>query len=218
MALTVDTVNTLNGTQSGAASNAATGQSAQGTTDTFLKLLVTQMQNQDPLNPMDNAQVTSQIAQINTVSGIQSLNTTVAGLSAQFTQLQALQGVSLVGREITMAGNTMQLAGGSAPGAFTLAGPADNVKVEVLNGAGRVVDTLQLGAMTGGQQAFRWTGNGQPDGAYTFRVTATAGAASVASTPLVTDKVQAVSLVGSKLMLDTLHSGSVDYSAVISVN
>ena len=183
MALALDTVNTLNGTKSAAAQTAAVGQSGQGTAETFLKLLVTQMQNQDPLNPMDNAQVTSQIAQINTVTGIQSLNTTVAGLGAQFTQLQALQGVSLVGRDVTLEGNT-----------------------------------LPLGAMTSGQQVFQWAGNAQPDGAYTFRVTATAGAASVASTPLVTDKVQAVSLAGNKLMLDTLHSGSVDYSAVISVN
>ena len=215
MTLTLDTLNTLNGGRSGTAVAAVGGQ---GTADTFLKLLVTQMQNQDPLNPMDNAQVTSQIAQINTVSGIQSLNGTVAGLAAQFTQLQALQGVSLVGRDITLAGNRLQLTGSRAQGAFALAGPADQVKVEVLNGAGRVVDTLPLGAMTSGQQVFQWAGNAQPDGAYTFRVTATAGAASVASTPLVTDKVQAVSLAGNKLMLDTLHSGSVDYSAVISVN
>ncbi|HEY4958521.1 MAG TPA: flagellar hook capping FlgD N-terminal domain-containing protein, partial [Caldimonas sp.] len=54
------------------------------TADRFLKLLVAQMQNQDPLSPMDNAQVTSQMAQINTVTGIDQLNTTVQGLSSQF--------------------------------------------------------------------------------------------------------------------------------------
>src|SRR6185295_9765523 len=59
------------------------------TSDRFLKLLVAQMKNQDPLNPMDNAQVTSQMAQINTVTGIDKLNSTVAGLSAQFMQMQA---------------------------------------------------------------------------------------------------------------------------------
>ncbi len=59
------------------------------------------MQNQDPMNPMDNAQVTSQMAQINTVTGIEKLNTTVAGLNGQFVQMQALQGASLVGRDVT---------------------------------------------------------------------------------------------------------------------
>ena len=75
------------------------------TSDRFLKLLVAQMQNQDPLNPMDNAQVTSQMAQINTVTGIEKLNTTVQGLNGQFVQLQALQGASLVGRDVIVAGN-----------------------------------------------------------------------------------------------------------------
>ncbi|NLZ40670.1 MAG: flagellar hook assembly protein FlgD [Comamonadaceae bacterium] len=215
MTLTLDTLNTLNGGRSGTAVAAAGGQ---GTADTFLKLLVTQMQNQDPLNPMDNAQVTSQIAQINTVTGIESLNTTVAGLGAQFTQLQALQGVSLVGRDVTLEGNALQVADGQGAGAFTLAGTADAVKVEVLNGAGRVVDTLQLGALGSGQHAFRWDAGKNADGAYTFRVGASAGAAAVAATPLVVDRVLAVSLSGGKLMLDTLRSGAVEYAAVRSVN
>ena len=58
--------------------------------DRFMKLLVAQMKNQDPLNPMDNAQMTTQIAQINTVAGLERLNTTVEGLASQFTQLREL--------------------------------------------------------------------------------------------------------------------------------
>ena len=85
---------TLNG------SNTPRPESSQDMSETFLKLLVTQMQNQDPLNPMDNAQVTSQMAQINTVSGIEKLNTTMQGIAAQFSQSQALQGASLVGHDV----------------------------------------------------------------------------------------------------------------------
>ncbi|MDQ6680312.1 MAG: flagellar hook assembly protein FlgD, partial [Pseudomonadota bacterium] len=73
------------------ASLAANSSDATVTADRFLKLLVAQMKNQDPLSPMDNAQVTSQMAQINTVSGIDKLNKTVEGLSSQFAQLQAVQ-------------------------------------------------------------------------------------------------------------------------------
>ena len=79
------------------------------TSDRFLKLLVAQMKNQDPLNPMDNAQVTSQMAQINTVTGIDKLNSTVQGLSTQFVQLQAMQGASLVGRDVIVAGNKLSV-------------------------------------------------------------------------------------------------------------
>ena len=80
--------------------------------DRFLKLLVAQMQNQDPLNPMDNAQVTSQMAQINTVTGIEKLNSSVAGLSSQFMQMQALQGASLVGRDVIVPGSQLDIVDG----------------------------------------------------------------------------------------------------------
>ncbi|HLL12932.1 MAG TPA: flagellar hook capping FlgD N-terminal domain-containing protein, partial [Rubrivivax sp.] len=119
--------------------------------DRFLKLLVTQMQNQDPLNPMDNAQVTSQMAQINTVSGIEKLNTTVEGLNNQFVQMQAVQGAALVGRIVTLAGNRLDISGGGAVGGFELASTADSVKVEVVNPAGRVIDTIHMGSQAQGR-------------------------------------------------------------------
>ena len=88
---------------------AASTSDSTVTADRFLKLLVAQMQNQDPLSPMDNAQVTSQMAQINTVTGIDKLNSTVQGLSTQFMQLQAVQGASLVGRDVIVAGNKLSV-------------------------------------------------------------------------------------------------------------
>jgi flagellar basal-body rod modification protein FlgD len=192
-----------------------------GAADRFLKLLVTQMQNQDPLNPLDNAQVTSQMAQINTVTGIEKLNTTMAGLTSQFVQLQALQGASLVGRDVTLEGDRIAVEGGSGVGGFELAGAADRVKVELLNPAGRVVDTLELGALGAGRHGFEWdaAAKAQADGdGYTFRVTATAGAATVLSAELMRDRVEAVSLAGDRLTLETRYSGLVDYQAVKAVN
>jgi flagellar basal-body rod modification protein FlgD len=194
-----------------------------GSADRFLKLLVTQMQNQDPLNPMDNAQITSQMAQINTVNGIEQLNTTVEGLNSQFVQLQALAGASLVGREVTLQGNKLVIEEGAATGGFELAGGADLVKVEVLSPAGRVVDTLNLGAQTGGRHGFEWNAAGLPDtgvgGApYTFRVVATNGSANVGNTPLMRDRVQAIQTSGSNLLLETEHNGTVAYRDVKAVN
>jgi flagellar basal-body rod modification protein FlgD len=178
------------------------------------------MQNQDPLNPLDNAQVTSQMAQINTVSGIEKLNDTVGGLNRQFMQMQALQGASLVGRGVVVQGDRLTVTGGQAGGGFELASPADRVRVEVLNGAGRVVDTIDLGAETTGRHAFDWKAPaGTADGStYRFRVTATAGAAAVQSTALMRDEVLAVSLSGDTLRLDTRWSGTIDYSAVRAMN
>jgi flagellar basal-body rod modification protein FlgD len=217
-ATTLDPFAAINRTGNG--STLQTSNSA-GSADRFLKLLVTQMQNQDPLNPLDNAQVTSQMAQINTVSGVEKLNETVAGLNRQFMQMQALQGASLVGRGVTIAGDRLHVDdGGQAVGGFELAGAADRVRVEVLNGAGRVVDTLDLGAQTTGRHAFDWKAPaGTPEGTeYRFRITATAGAATVPNQALMRDEVLSVGLAGDTLRLDTRWSGSIDYGAVRAMN
>jgi flagellar basal-body rod modification protein FlgD len=203
----------------GTSSGASVAQNDAGSADRFLKLLVTQMQNQDPLNPMDNAQLTSQMAQINTVSGISTLNTTVAGLNTQFVQMQALQGASLVGHDVTVAGDGLAIQNKIGTGAFTLAGPADHVKVEVLDTTGRVVDTMQLGAATSGTQSFSWPAGSVADGsAYRFRVTATSGSAKVDAQLLMLDRVDAVSVNGSTLMLELQRSGNVAYGAVKAFN
>jgi flagellar basal-body rod modification protein FlgD len=71
-----------------------------GSADRFLTMLVTQLQNQDPLNPMDNAQITSQMAQINAVTGLEKVNASVQALGTQLLQMQAMQGAALVGRDV----------------------------------------------------------------------------------------------------------------------
>jgi flagellar basal-body rod modification protein FlgD len=202
---------------SGNTASTATANEA-GSADRFLKLLVTQLQNQDPLNPMDNAQITSQMAQINTVNGIEKLNTTVDGLNTQFAQLQALSGASLVGRDITVKGNALQVSGGRAEGGFELAGTAGAVKVEVLNGAGRVVGSVDMGAQDSGRHAFSWNAGSQPDGAYTFRVVASQGTTAVGSTPLMRDRVDAVRTTGNTLMLETASGGLVAWRDVQAFN
>ena len=90
-------------TQSAKKSDAIATASEQN--DRFLKLLVTQMQNQDPLNPMDNAQVTTQLAQISTVSGVDKLNTSINQMSSLLLQSQTLQGAGLVGKDVLIAGS-----------------------------------------------------------------------------------------------------------------
>ena len=187
--------------------------------DRFLKLLVAQMQNQDPLSPMDNAQVTSQMAQINTVSGIEKLNTTVQGLSNQFVQMQALQGASLVGHDVVVPGNLLAITDGYGQGGFELAGPADSVKVEILAAGGKVVDTINLGAQSSGLHGFAWpSGTADDSSGLSFRVTAKSGAATVGVTPLMRDRVAAVSLGGDALTLELVRVGSVPYADVKSFN
>ena len=203
-----------------ATTTATTASNDTASADRFLTLLVAQLKNQDPLNPMDNAQVTSQMAQINTVTGIEKLNTTVASLSSQFAQSQALQGASLIGHDVVVAGD--RLAVGTdrvGQGGFELGGAADRVDVEVLSGAGKVLDTLQLGALPNGLHRFEWpAGSTAETTGLRFRVVAKSGAAGVSATPLMHDKVEAVATGSTGLTLQLQQSGDVAYTAVRSIN
>ena len=120
----------------------STGTSVQDMSQNFLKMLTVQLQNQDPLNPMDNAQVTSQIAQINTVNGVEKLNQTMTTMAQQFSAMQTMQGAMLVGRQVMVDGNQVVAQNGVAQGMVTLDANAASLKVDVLDRSGNVVDTM----------------------------------------------------------------------------
>ena len=212
-----------------AASTAATSStagttSAQEQTDRFMKLLVAQLNNQDPMNPMDNAQMTSQIAQINTVSGIADLNATMKAMSAQFGAMQGMQSASMIGRTVLADGNSLAIdkSSGSTTGkgAFNLSGDATSVSVQVVSPGGQVIDTVNLGAMTAGDHNFDWKpSNYSGAGTPTFKVIANQGSQAVTSTTLVRDSVTSVSTDATTGALNLALKGgaTVAYSAVKSI-
>jgi flagellar basal-body rod modification protein FlgD len=169
--------------------NAGSTNSVTATQDRFLKLLVTQMQNQDPLNPMDNSQVTSQMAQLSTVSGIDQLNTTLQALSSSMTTSQTLQAASMIGHGVLTPGNKVDLANGTAIGGVNLSQSASNVQVNIQDQSGKTIRTLHLGAMPAGVQGWQWDGMNDagvavPTGSYTFTIAATQGGSNVPATAL----------------------------------
>ena len=215
------TVNSFTALNSPSAATPLRTQNEAASEDRFLKLLVAQMSNQDPLNPLDNAQVTSQMAQISTVSGIDKLNTTVQGLNRQFVQMQALQGAALVGRDVILPGDRLAPNdAGLVQGGFELATAADSVRIEVLNAGGHVIDTIDLGAEGAGRHGFEWTPRAGIDAALgeRFRVVARSGAATVTATPLMRDRVDAVATGGDSLTLELRLNGSVSYSQIRAFN
>jgi len=194
----------------GASSIATSNEEAA---DRFLKLLVTQLKNQDPMNPMDNAQLTSQMAQINTVAGIEKLNSAVGTmtdkLSSQLLKSQTLQGAGMVGRQVWTSGNTLTVESGKAVGAFELAKGATAVKVEVLSPAGLVVGQIDLGAQTSGRRAFEWpVPDGMNSAGLTFRVNALSGTNTVQATLQSADRVNAVTAGPDGLVLQLARSGA----------
>ncbi|MFZ5548146.1 MAG: flagellar hook assembly protein FlgD [Pseudomonadota bacterium] len=201
------------GTNTNAVSDAAS--SAKEQSDRFMKLLVAQMQNQDPLNPMDNAQVTTQMAQISTVSGIETLNTTVSGLNSQFLQLQAMQSAALVGHDVAIEGDTLRVRDGTGDGGFELGTAAQDVKVEILNSAGTTIGTVALEDLEAGRHDFSYAvPDAYKDKPLTFKVTATNGKTEVETMSLQHQRIQAVSAFGDTLAFELANGDRVAYNAV----
>jgi flagellar basal-body rod modification protein FlgD len=198
----------------------AGANSAAEMQDRFLTLLVAQINNQDPLNPMDNAQMTTQMAQINTVSGIQQLNETMKSMNTQFNAMQVLQGTALVGRDVLIPGNTLwrDTTTGMAGSAFDLGGSASQVKIEILSPSGVVLDTITSGAMEAGRNSFTWDGSDYKNyPSLSYRVTAVNKGEAVAATTYSSDRVLAVGTVNGLLNLDLMSGQSVPYSKIAAV-
>ena len=206
----IDAYNARGGSQA----DATDPQAAQ---DRFLKLFIAQLNNQDPMNPLDNAQMTTQMAQINTVTGIQQVNQTLKSLADQFSMGQALQGTNLVGRQVIAQGNALAVNGGVAQGSFSLSQPADSVRVDILGTSGEVLGTVDLGARSAGMHNFSWAlGTVDPARVGAMQVNATGGGQSIAAVPLARQTVESVAMVDGGLRMRTSGGMTLSYQQVLA--
>jgi flagellar basal-body rod modification protein FlgD len=210
----------------GLTSNASSAAAALGTAptaaaastsaaqDRFLKLLVTQLKNQDPLSPMDNAQITSQMAQISTVSGIDQLNTTLQSMAASFSAGQSLQATSMIGHRALAPASAIQLQDGMAIGGVELSQAADSVVVSIRDGSGRLLHQVDLGAQAAGVVGFQWdgitdSGASAAAGSYSVAVAATQGGKQIDASALASGLVSGVIVGKSGVMLNLNGVGPV---------
>jgi flagellar basal-body rod modification protein FlgD len=212
-------VSSLNASTPASANTASSSaQSGAEMQDRFLKLLVAQLNNQDPMNPMDNAQMTSQMAQINTVTGIQKMQQSIDLMTGQMQASQSLQGLQMINREVLVSGDRLSVpASGVSRGAFELATSADRVQLEVFNAAGQKMGNKDLGPMNAGRQDFAINSGDFPQGNH-FKIKATQLGQTVQATTLAFDKVIAAnnSATGS-LLFKLQNNGDVAYSQIKSV-
>jgi len=192
------------------------------TQDRFMKLLVAQLQNQDPLNPMDNAQVTSQIAQLSTVNGINQLNNTLLAMAGQIDVGQSMQAANMIGKGVLVPGEKVSVGVDpddankrvTTPCGVDLVSPADKVTVTVTDAEGNVVRKIELGRQDAGVLTVEWDGlddSGNPvaEGAYTIKVAALdADNKPVVSEALTYGKVESVAYTSEGLRLEMGLSGS----------
>ncbi|MDD2748496.1 FlgD immunoglobulin-like domain containing protein [Acidithiobacillus sp.] len=206
---------------SGTASSGASGLASEST---FYNLLVTQLTNQDPLNPLSNQDLSSQLAQFSMANGVQAIQGSLNSLMDQINQNQGLQAASLIGKSVTTSGNQLTLSSGSANGAYDLGSAASAVDVLVQNSAGQTLAVLPQGSQSSGMQTFNWNGesaNGSalPSGNYQFSVQAAdANGGAVTTTPYMFGMVNGVTLGSSGPTLQLQgQQGSVPFSSVQNI-
>jgi len=207
-----DLMSTMNGVKS----QTSTVEEAQ---DRFMKLLVTQMRNQDPLNPLDNAQVTSQLAQLSTVSGIDKLNTTLQSLQGSYQTSQTLQATDMIGHGVLVPGSMIDLADSKAILGVDIPDAADKVSVTVRNAAGVAVRTFDLGAQQAGVVPLAWDGKTDAgttavDGTYKMEVNAVRGDTTVAAKTLSFGTVSSVTTGTAGVKLSVPGVGNVNFADV----
>lgn len=204
------------------ATSAAKG-STEETKNRFLSMLVAQMRNQDPLNPLDNAQVTSQMAQLSTVEGIENMNKTLTALANSLGTDQLSQAANLIGHNIVVSGNTVSLNDGMGVFGLNLDSPADTITISIYDMAGQLVSTVNAGGLPAGEHMFEWdglndAGVAMPAGNYRFEATAGSGKSAIALQTLSTGVVQGVSRGGDGIELNVQGLGKTAYADVRQIH
>lgn len=190
----------------------------------FLLLMTTQLQNQDPLKPMDNAQMVSQLAQMSTVQGIDTLNSTVNGFSNAMTNDQILKGSALVGHQVLVPSSQWALDSVGDVSGLIAAPQAGNLEVTITDASGNVVRTLNTQASAAGELPFQWDGlnsDGQrmPAGKYslTARFSGNDGTAADVQT-YIQAPVESVTIGSDGLYLNLKNLGAAPLDQVLRVS
>jgi flagellar basal-body rod modification protein FlgD len=196
-----------------------TTSSVNATQDRFMTLLVTQMKNQDPLNPMDNAQVTSQMAQLSTVTGIDKLNNTLESLISSVQTGQSYQASSMIGHNVLVPGSDVISSGTGGYFGVDLPTGADKLSVTIKDSAGSAIRTLALGTQQAGTLPLNWDGLADDGsvaktGSYKFEVSATTAGQSVAAEGLSYAQVMSISNNASGVKLNLSNLANVSTSEV----
>ena len=200
-----------------AVTNNSTGNDELGK-EQFLQLLVTQLQNQDPLNPMEDQEFIAQMAQFSSLEQLMNLNTSMQGLTDATNNQQMFSATNYIGKYVTAVGNV--IGKNSAEGAdggivseitpfyYTFNAPTSSTTITVYDAQGNPVYVENVGAKDGGTVfKFQWdgknnTGETMADGTYTVSITAKdADGEAVLSTPMVADKVTDILRDGSTIYL-----------------
>jgi flagellar basal-body rod modification protein FlgD len=233
-----DLLSAMNGTSSSSSTTSSSSldnNSPDAIQNRFLTLLIAQMKNQDPSNPMDNSQLTTQMAQLSTVSGISQLNNSLSTLMSNLNSSQALSTANMIGHSVLAPGNSIQLTSDTTKDAsgtettsqkavfgVNLSGTASSVVVTIKDSTGAVVHTTDLGTQAAGVVPVIWDGSTDSgskvaDGNYTFTVSASNNGTAVSASTLSFGTVSSVSTASDGVKLNVTNIGTIKPTDVVQI-
>ncbi|RZB34912.1 MAG: flagellar basal-body rod modification protein FlgD [Desulfobacteraceae bacterium Eth-SRB1] len=187
--------------------------------DEFFKMMIAQLQHQDPLNPLDGTDFTAQLAQFSSLEQLSNVNDQLKMLGLYQASLNNSQSISLIGKEITAIGNVIKVDGASADLAYNLSEGAEKVTISIYDEGGSLVDTLEPGSQQEGENSVTWDCSGVAGGNYTFEVSATDANGDVAPAyTMITGKVTGIAFKGGFYPYLSVNGQDIPLGSIISVN
>lgn len=177
---TVSNNSTVNNVLAGLGRSESVAKKEEDMQSRFLTLLTTQLKNQDPMNPMENAELTSQLAQMSTVDGIERLNKMFQSFIDSQGTSESMAAAALIGRGVLVEGRRLGLTDAGAVGGFEIDNGADRVTLSIKDASGLEVQKIELSDVAAGSHNFMWDGTAMDgtraaNGSYTLELLATAG-------------------------------------------
>ena len=210
------TVNTATAS-SGGSTTSTTNKSNIIGKDQFMQMLIAQLKNQDPLNPMDGTQFAAQLAQFSTVEQLYNMSTSLGSMTSSISAMNNMQITSLIGSDVSAQGNTTTVSSAVSKVVYSLPSAIQKATIKIYDSKGVVVKTLDVGSQNAGVNTLQWDSSNLASGNYTFDVTATdKNGAAVQATTMVTGKVTGINYKDGTPYV-TVNGQDIAFSSVTSV-
>jgi flagellar basal-body rod modification protein FlgD len=185
--------------------------------DDFLKMLIAQLKNQDPLNPLDGSNFAAQLAQFSSLEQLQNMNTKLQTLGTSFSSLNNVQVANLIGNEVSAKGNTTTVEGSTNTMYYNLPSDVKQGTVKIYNAEGTLMKTFSFGSQKAGINSLTWNSSNVSAGTYTFEVSATdSSGKDVSVTSMVTGKVTGATFKNNIPYL-TVNGQDIAFADILSV-
>ncbi len=186
--------------------------------DAFMKMLIAQLQNQDPLNPMDGTEFAVQLAQFTSLEKLTNLNETMSVLPDYLSTFANAQMVNMIGNEAIAKGNVIDVSGTSAKITYRLPANVAKATISIYDENGALVDKVSVGQQEAGIQNVTWNCGNIAPGNYTYEISAedSSGRAVTADT-MISGVITGASFKNNSAYL-TINGQEVAFSSVIAVN